>query len=107
MESSYLKSVCEKDGRINKLRHARGVVDDELIMKQKINIRDVFEPKVEDTWFLHKHILIGNLKKIIMCSSVVALFGNIGQANYSALNEYSGILVRYHCSLNYSGISIQ
>merc|ERR1712161_180032 len=105
---TFLKKVHEKYGRINTLIHASGVVDDGLIMKQnKKTIREVFEPKAKGAWFLHKHTLIDNLENFIVFSSVAALFGNIGQANYSASNAYIDTLIRYRRSLNYSGISIQ
>merc|ERR1711957_283389 len=103
---TFLKKVHEKYGRINTLIHASEVVDDGLIMKQnEKTIRKVFGPKAKGAWFLHKHTLIDNLKNFIVFSSVAALFGTIGQANYSASNAYIDTLIRYRRSLNYSGIS--
>ena len=65
--------------------------------------------KADGAWFLHKHSKDKDkeLAGFILYSSVASLFGNIGQANYSAANAYLDELARWRVGRRLPGVSIQ
>ncbi|CDJ62037.1 KR domain-containing protein, related, partial [Eimeria necatrix] len=72
--------------------HAAGVTDDKALAEQdKASIEKVYAPKVVGAWNLHEVCeeldLNKDLEIFLMFSSVAALLGNFGQANYAAANS--------------------
>ena len=63
----------------------------------------------DGAWFLHKHTVEKDkeLRAFVLYSSVSALFGNPGQANYSAANAYLDELVRWRVAQGLPGVSVQ
>jgi len=69
------------------LWHAAGVLADGLLLKQNAHmLRRVYAPKVYGACNLHSAGTTGPLDACVLFSSVVALFGAGGQANYAAAN---------------------
>jgi len=69
------------------LWHAAGVLADGLLLKQNAHmLRRVYAPKVYGACYLHSAGTTGPLDACVLFSSVVALFGAGGQANYAAAN---------------------
>lgn len=64
-----------------------------------------FHPKVRGTWNLHA-ALPKDVDFFIMLSSVVAVIGNVSQANYAAGNTYMDAFAHYRRSLGLSAVSI-
>lgn len=58
-----------------------------------------FQPKVEGAWNLHKALSSENLDFFFLPSSFGAMFGQWGQANYSAANTFVDAFVSYRHSL--------
>ena len=107
---ALLERVRECYGPLRVVVHAAGVLSDALLMKQDCDsIRRVWRPKADGAWFLHKHTMSKDteLKSFVVYSSVAALFGNAGQANYSAANAYLDGLVRWRVAQGLPGTSVQ
>ena len=67
----------------------------------------VFVPKAAAAWYLHQHTQQDNLALFVVYSSVASLFGNVGQANYSAANASMDELVRWRVANGLAGLSVQ
>ncbi|AOR29814.1 hypothetical protein BFF78_00775 [Streptomyces fodineus] len=67
--------------------HAAGVLDDGVIESLTAEqIERVMRPKVDAAWHLHELTTGMELSAFVLFSSVAALIGSPGQANYSAAN---------------------
>jgi hybrid polyketide synthase / nonribosomal peptide synthetase ACE1 len=65
------------------------VLEDTPIREMSFDsLMKVIKPKVEGAINLHELFLDANLDFFVMFSSTTAVMGNIGQANYSAANEF-------------------
>uniref|UniRef100_A0A0G4GLA0 Carrier domain-containing protein n=1 Tax=Chromera velia CCMP2878 TaxID=1169474 RepID=A0A0G4GLA0_9ALVE len=66
--------------------HSAGLLDDALIDNQSVEkIARVFECKARGAWNLHE-VLGDRLRLFVLFSSIVSLWGNVGQVNYGAAN---------------------
>ena len=67
--------------------HAAGVLDDATIEAQdRAKLAAVYGPKVDGAWHLHEATLDLELDFFVLFSSISALLGSTGQANYAAAN---------------------
>ena len=67
--------------------HAAGTLADALLQKQTTStLTRVFAPKSHGAWSLQQARATADLHACVLFSSVSALFGGAGQANYSAAN---------------------
>ena len=66
-----------------------------------------FGPKAAGAWYLHQHSAMDDICHFVVFLSIAALFGSLGQTNYSASNSYLDSLVRLRCSKGLSSVSIQ
>ncbi|MGB0521657.1 MAG: amino acid adenylation domain-containing protein [Flammeovirgaceae bacterium] len=74
--------------------HAAGVLDDAVFSNQSAaKIQQVFQPKVQGTWNLHALSQSLDLDFFVLYSSLAAVNGNPGQANYAAANAFMDGLV--------------
>jgi hypothetical protein len=72
------------------LWHAAGVLSDGLLDKLKAQaLSSVYAPKAHGAWLLQLACATVPLRACMLFSSVAALFGFAGQANYSAANAYA------------------
>lgn len=79
---------CEY-GQIDGLIHCAGLIEDApLSQKSAMSLHRVLEPKVTGLQNLLTACNGTNPKHLILCSSLTALFGNPGQADYAAANGY-------------------
>ncbi|MGA2503441.1 MAG: KR domain-containing protein [Anaerolineales bacterium] len=75
-------------GKINGIIHGAGSLSDRRIEKKTLqDFETVFAPKVEGLRNLLKVAPAGQLDFLVLFSSVVGFFGNIGQADYAMANE--------------------
>ena len=105
-----LKRVRESHGPLHVVVHAAGVLSDGLLPTQdQESMRRVWGAKADGAWSLHQHTVAQDheLSAFILYSSVASLFGNVGQANYSAANAYLDELARWRVRRGLSGVSIQ
>lgn len=106
--AEMLVRVRNAHGPLRAVVHAAGVLSDSMLSKQdEESMSRVFAPKAEGAWFLHKHTQADKLDVFLMFSSVASLFGNIGQANYSAANAYMDELARWRVGHGLAGLSVQ
>jgi acyl transferase domain-containing protein/thioesterase domain-containing protein len=72
----------------NGVWHAAGVLSDGLLRSQNaITFKRVYAPKAFGAWTLHQACSKSPLAACVLFSSVAALLGGAGQANYSAANS--------------------
>ena len=107
---AMLERVRSQHGPLRVVVHAAGVLCDKVLAKQgSESMRQVWTPKADGAWFLHKHTVKQDraLDAFVLYSSVASAFGNMGQANYSAANSYLDDLVRWRATQGHIGVSVQ
>jgi NAD(P)-dependent dehydrogenase (short-subunit alcohol dehydrogenase family) len=83
-----LAGPVQRLGKINGIIHGAGTLSDRRIEKKTIqDFETVFTPKVDGLRNLLKIAPAGQLDFLVLFSSVVGFFGNIGQADYAMANE--------------------
>jgi NAD(P)-dependent dehydrogenase (short-subunit alcohol dehydrogenase family) len=83
-----LAGPVQRLGKINGIIHGAGTLSDRRIEKKTIqDFETVFTPKVNGLHNLLKIAPAGQLDFLVLFSSVVGFFGNIGQADYAMANE--------------------
>jgi acyl transferase domain-containing protein/acyl carrier protein len=88
MQSLYTQ-IKTDFGSLNGVIHAAGVAGGGVIqLKTKDQAANVLSPKVEGTWILDR--VFGNepLDFVLLCSSINAVVGGIGQVDYCAANLF-------------------
>ncbi|PKM52638.1 MAG: hypothetical protein CVV02_00440 [Firmicutes bacterium HGW-Firmicutes-7] len=81
--------VKSKYKQINGIIHCAGVIKDAyLINKSEVEMEEVFGPKVYGTTYLDQATKNENLDFFAMFSSVSAIVGNLGQADYAYANSF-------------------
>jgi NADPH:quinone reductase-like Zn-dependent oxidoreductase/acyl carrier protein len=69
--------------------HGAMVLDDDLLVRlDRRRFRSVTAPKILGAWNLHLQTRDAPLDFFVMCSSVSAILGSPGQANYAAANAF-------------------
>ena len=87
--------------------HAAGILDDGVLMQQQWpRFAKVLAPKVRGAWLLHHCSRDLPLDFFILFSSVSAVLGSAGQANYAAANAFMDALAHYRRAQGLPGLSI-
>lgn len=98
-----IRLVKEAKGRfkiLNGIIHSAGVVRDELLIKKKLqDFGDVLAPKVQGTVYLDEATGGEHLDFFIMFSSLAAVTGNAGQADYTFANSFLDHFARWRENL--------
>ncbi|WP_186002078.1 type I polyketide synthase [Corallococcus sp. Z5C101001] len=89
---SCARALAELRANMPPLRgviHAAGLLDDALLVRQeRERIERVLRPKVAGALHLDQQTREDPLDFFVMFSSIAALLGGVGQANYSAANAF-------------------
>jgi acyl transferase domain-containing protein/surfactin synthase thioesterase subunit len=79
--------------------HCAGVLRDGIVSQMGLEaLLHVTAPKVRGAWLLHEHTRSMPLDFFLLQSSLLALTGSAGQANYTAANAFLDALVDYRRS---------
>ena len=88
--------------------HAAGTLSDGVLPAQgAASLTAVFAPKAHSGLALHAASASSGLRTYALFSSVAALFGGAGQANYSAANACLDTLASYRRGAALRGVSVQ
>src|SRR5262249_45933790 len=86
---ALIQRIVEQYGHLNGIIHAAGVLRDSLLLnKTPEEVRVVLSPKVIGVELLDEVSQQIPLDFFILCSSLSAIGGNMGQADYAAANAY-------------------
>jgi acyl transferase domain-containing protein/acyl carrier protein len=95
-------------GELCGVMHCAGIVDDAAIARQDSErVRRVFAPKVAGSWNLHEVASGPGVNMFVLFSSVSALLGSFGQANYAAANAFMDGLARMRVHNGQAGLSVR
>lgn len=82
-------AIKDKFGSITGIFHCAGVLKDQFIIrKDPSEIPDVFHPKVRGFWNVDNITRDEKLDFMVIFSSVSAILGNLGQADYAGANAF-------------------
>ena len=91
-----IADVYGRHGRIDGVVHGAGVIEDRMIAdKDQESFERVFSPKVDGALTLVEDLRLDELKFLCFFSSIAAMRGNAGQADYAAANEALNRLARW------------
>ena len=94
--------------RLHGVWHAAGALADALLPNQTAaSMAFSYAPKTHGAWQLHSACLPIGVRANTSFSSVVALLGGAGQANYGAANTCLDALAKYRRSQGTAGSSVQ
>jgi NAD(P)-dependent dehydrogenase (short-subunit alcohol dehydrogenase family) len=87
--AALIDRIYQDYGRLDGVIHAAGVIEDSLIgRKTPESFAHVFSTKVDPAIVLAHKLRAESLKFLAFFSSVAGRFGNAGQIDYAAANEY-------------------
>jgi NAD(P)-dependent dehydrogenase (short-subunit alcohol dehydrogenase family) len=87
--------------------HAAGVLDPALLIRMTDEqMAAVLRPKVQGAWNIHARTVQLPLDFFVLYSSLAAVIGEAGQANYAAANAFLDGLARYRRAIGLPAISI-
>jgi NAD(P)-dependent dehydrogenase (short-subunit alcohol dehydrogenase family) len=84
-----IDQIYAEHGKIDGVLHGAGVIEDKLMRdKTPESYAKVFSTKVDSAVILAKKLRPESLKFCVFFSSIAGRFGNVGQSDYSAGNEF-------------------
>ncbi|WP_395107621.1 SDR family NAD(P)-dependent oxidoreductase [Actinomadura sp. SCN-SB] len=91
-----VRAVEERGMALRGVVHAAMVLDDALVINlDERRLRQVWSPKAAGAWRLHQATAGRDLDWWVGYSSLAAMIGSTGQANYAAANSYLDALARW------------
>ena len=105
--TSVLSTLAREMPPLRGVFHAAGVLDDAPLLRQSVSsFERVMSPKVAGAWNLHQQTLALELDQFVLFSSVSALLGMPGQANYAAANAFLDALAHQRQASGLPALSI-
>lgn len=99
-----VKNIERTYGALNGIIHSAGITRDNFIInKNKMELQKVFAPKVAGLVNLDEASKDMALDFFIVFSSLAAVNGNIGQADYAASNAFMDAYMKYRTLLKMNG----
>jgi NAD(P)-dependent dehydrogenase (short-subunit alcohol dehydrogenase family) len=84
---SLIDSIYARYGRLDAVVHGAGIIEDRLLRDKTPESFDrVVGTKADSTFVLLKKLRFDSLQSLVLMSSISAVFGNRGQADYAAAN---------------------
>ncbi|MGR9105454.1 MAG: type I polyketide synthase [Gammaproteobacteria bacterium] len=98
---------CQAIAPLRGIVHAAGILDDGILLQQSAaRFENVMAAKVQGAWNLHSLTRSADLDFFVCFSSLAALLGSAGQANYAAANAFLDGLAHYRRESGLPGLSI-
>ncbi|HEU5133666.1 MAG TPA: SDR family NAD(P)-dependent oxidoreductase [Steroidobacteraceae bacterium] len=99
-----IAAIHEAHGQLNGILHCAGsIADNFMLKKQAADFREVLAPKVMGTFNLDQASQQVDLDFLALFSSIAAVMGNAGQADYAAANGFMDQFAAWRNSLVASG----
>ena len=93
---SIVTQLREQFGTIHGVIHCAGITEDKLLaLKQEQELKRIWSPKVLGTVVLDHATDNDSLDFFVVCSSVAAITGGVGQCDYVSANAYMDSYVSY------------
>ncbi|HWU88257.1 MAG TPA: SDR family NAD(P)-dependent oxidoreductase, partial [Kofleriaceae bacterium] len=87
--TELVQSLVREHGALHGILHSAGVIRDNFVVRKDIReLREVLAPKVRGTCYLDVATRELDLDFLILFSSVSAVLGNVGQADYAMANAF-------------------
>lgn len=88
--------IRKEHGAVRGIIHCAGLAGDGFIMRKKKEAFDgVISPKMQGTWILDELTCEDNPDFFVMFSSILSVFGDPGQGDYTAANSYMDTYAAY------------
>ena len=101
------KLAKQKHPPLHGIFHAAVVLDDGILLQLTTKrFSQVMAPKTTGVWNLHRASMGMQLDHFVMFSSVSALYGAAGQANYAAANSFLDGLAQYRRAIGLPALSV-
>ena len=105
--ATALRSLKKSGPPLRGVFHAAMVLEDRTVAEMtRVDLEKVLAPKVRGAWNLHEQTLGMSLDCFVLFSSISAIVGAPGQANYAAANAFLDALAHDRRAKGLSGLSI-
>jgi acyl transferase domain-containing protein/NADPH:quinone reductase-like Zn-dependent oxidoreductase len=105
--AALLSEIASSMPPLRGILHAAGAIDDGVLTEQNWDrFARVLAPKVAGSWLLHELTAAMPLDFFVMFSSIAAILGAPGQANYAAANAFQDALAHKRRSSGLPAMSI-
>ncbi|SEF79494.1 Acyl transferase domain-containing protein [Saccharopolyspora kobensis] len=107
-ESDVAALLAELPAPLGGVVHAAGVLADAPVAKQTWeSMREVFAAKIDGSWLLHRAVAdLPSVRFFVTYSSISAVLGAAGQANYAAANAFMDTLMAWRRAAGSPALSV-
>ncbi len=104
---SLMAEIAQTMPPLRGVIHSAGVLDDGLLVRMsRAQLEKVLAPKVRGAWNLHAYSREAELDFFVLFSSLAAILGPQGQANYAAGNAFMDALAQWRRAAGLPGLSL-